>query len=180
MPARSKLATLPEAIRAELQRRLVANAFSGYEALADWLTSQGYEIGKSAVHSYGQGLQRKLEAVKASTAAAAAIAEAAPDDADLRSAAVMSMVQTEIFDTLMRLREADEETDHAERLKLLGRAADGIATLARASVAQKRWQAEVGARVKSAADAAAKIAKRGGLSADSVNELRAQILGIAA
>lgn len=180
MPPRSKIAVLPEDIRAELDRRLMAAAFGDYYALEDWLADKGFAISKSAIHKYGQELERKLEAVRASTQAAAALADAAPDDADLRSAAVMSLVQTDIFNVLVRLQEAGDETDPQERLKVLGRAAEGIATLSRASVAQKKWHAEVKAKVASAADVASKIARKGGLSAESVAEIRRQILGIAA
>ncbi|MBI2313571.1 MAG: DUF3486 family protein [Betaproteobacteria bacterium] len=181
MPAPAKIELLPPPIREELHRRLVGGAFSDYEGLAAWLTEQGYEITRSSVHRYGQRLERKLAAIRASTQAAAAIAEAAPDDADLRSAAVMSLVQTEIFDVLVNLQEAtDEDVDPVTRVKLLSHAAKNIATLSRASVNQKKWETEVRGRVASAAEAATKIAKKGGLSSDSVNEIRRQILGIAA
>ena len=116
MPAPSKIDLLPAATRAELNRQLVKRAFSDYEALAVWLAGQGFQIGKSTVGRYGQKLERKLEAIRASTEAARSIAEAAPDDADLRSAAVMSLVQTEIFDVLVNLQEAsDEDVDQVTR-----------------------------------------------------------------
>lgn len=144
MPAPSKIELLPEAIRAELNRQLVKRAFSDYEALAKWLAEQGFQIGKSTVGRYGQKLERKLDAIRASTEAARSIADAAPDDADLRSAAVMSLVQTEIFDVLVNLQEAsDEDVDQVTRVKLLSHAAKNIATLSRASVNQKKWAHEL-------------------------------------
>ena len=56
MPSPPKVARLSEPLRAELDRRLIANGFSDYYALSDWLEEHGFEIGKSALHSYGQGL----------------------------------------------------------------------------------------------------------------------------
>jgi hypothetical protein len=179
MPARSKIAQLPPDVRARLDKKLVAGGFAGYENLEEWLTGEGYAIGKSSIHRYGQNLESKLAAVKASTEAARAIAEAAPDDADLRSAAAMSLVQTEIFNVMVALQEAGDEDDPAERLKLMARAAKPLAELSRASVNQKKWEAEVKTRVSAAAEAAAKIAKKGGLSSASVDEIRRSILGIA-
>ena len=44
MGIRSKVAMLPAAVRAELDRRIVGRAFSGYQALAEWLQAQGYRI----------------------------------------------------------------------------------------------------------------------------------------
>lgn len=146
MPPPSKIELLPEDLRRELESRLVRGAFSGYHDLSAWLTEQGYEIGKSAIHSYGQGLKRKLAAIRASTEAARLIAEAAPDEEDRRSEAVMSMVQSDMFAMLVALQEA-EEADPQERIKLLGNAARAIADLSRASIAQKRHAASVQAKL---------------------------------
>lgn len=179
MPKRSKIATLPADVRAWLDKALADSNFSDYQLLEMTLADKGYTIGKSSIHRYGQQLESRLAAVKASTEAARAIAAAAPDDADLRSAAVMSLVQTDTFNVMVALQEAGAEDDPAGRLKLLAKAAEAIAKLSRASVNQKKWEAEVTAKVQAAADAAAKIARKGGLSATSVDEIRRSILGIA-
>lgn len=180
MPAPSKIDLLPAATRAELNRQLVKRAFSDYEALAVWLAGQGFQIGKSTVGRYGQKLERKLEAIRASTEAARSIAEAAPDDADLRSAAVMSLVQTEIFDVLVNLQEAsDEDVDQVTRVKLLSHAAKNIATLSRASVNQKKWSLEVRGRASAVADEVTKAARQAGMSAETAETWRKKILGIA-
>ena len=178
MPKRSKVSTLPPDVRAWLDKALAEGNFSGYEQLEKLLADKGFTIGKSSLHRYGQQLESRLAAVRASTEAARAIAEAAPDDADLRSAAVMSLVQTDTFNVMVALQEADAEEDPAGRLKLLAKAAEAIAKLSRASVNQKKWEAEVKTRIAAAADAAAKIAKKGGLSVASVDEIRRSILGI--
>lgn len=144
MPARPAISRLPEGVRAALDRQLVERGFADYVALEAWLAGQGFEIGKSSIHRYGQQLRRKLDAIRASTEAARSIAEAAPDDADLRSAAVMSLVQTEIFEVLLSLQEAnDDDIDQVTRVKLLSHAAKNIATLSRASVNQKKWAREI-------------------------------------
>jgi len=177
MARRSKVLGLPAEVRRWLDAMLADGNFAGYELLAAELKARGYDIGKSSLHRYGQQLERKLAAVKASTEAARAIAAAAPDDADLRSAAVMSLVQTETFNVLVDLQEAGV-ADPTDRLKLLSKAAEAIAKLSRAAVNQKKWEAEVSVKVKSAADAAAKIARRGGLTTDAINSIRREILGI--
>lgn len=175
----SKVRELPEEIRAELDRRLADSGFRGYVALERWLRSRGFEIGKSSIHRYGQRLERSLAAVKASTEAARAIASAAPDDADERSAAVMSILQTEIFNTLVALQELRDEDDPDQRLKTLSRVTQAVSHLARASVSQKRWLVEVKARAEAAAKTAQNIAKKGGLSEEAAAEIRRAILGIA-
>jgi hypothetical protein len=179
MSKRSKIATLPIAIRRWLDTELSENNFGEYELLAEELKKRGYDISKSAVHRYGQGLEKKLAAIKASTQAAAAIADAAPDDADMRSAAVISLIQTDVFDVLIKLQEADAETNPSERLKLLGGAAKSIAELSRASVNQKRWQVEV--RQKTLADAANAVGEAAaaqGMDAAQIDFWRGQVLGL--
>lgn len=180
MPLPSKISQLPEDVRQWLERELIARGFSGYVELSELLAERGYEIGKSAVHKYGQRLDRKLSAIKASTAAARLIAEHAPDDEDYRSNAIISLVQTEIFDALIALQESEEEADNPDkRIELLGKAAKNIATLSRASVNRIKWAQEVKDRADRAAESVEKIARKGGLSSDAVDSIRREILGIA-
>lgn len=180
MARRSSVEELPKAVREWLDRTLIEGNFSGYEALEAALGERGHQISKSAIHRYGQPLQRRLAAIKASTEAARLLTEGAADDQDARSEAVIALVQTELFETLVNLQEATDETiDPAQRVKLLSTAAKNIATLSRASVNLKKFQSEVRDRAKAAADAAERIAKKGGLSSASVAEIRKSILGIA-
>lgn len=180
MPRRSKISTLPAEVRAWLDRALAEGNFSGYEQLEQLLTDKGYTIGKSSIHRYGQQLEQRLLAVKTSTEAARAIADAAPDEADLRSAAVMSLVQTDIFNVMVALQEAGT-ADPEARLGLMGKAARSIAELSRASVNQKKW--ETATREKIAAKMAAleseAAAGRGNLDAETLRRVREEIYGIA-
>ncbi len=179
MPPRSKIETeLSPALRAELDRRLAEGGFGDYQALTDWLRDSGFEIGRSAVHVYGQALQRRLESVRASTQAAREIAALATDEADDRSGAIISIVQSEIFNTLVQLQEVEETKDQVDRMKLLNSAAKNIATLTRASVTLKRYQGEVAQRARAAAEAAVKVGRAGGLSDEAIEQIRASIMGI--
>ena len=186
MARRSKIAQLPAAIRRWLDAQLIASGFQGYEQLTaeanQKLKDSGYALsfGKTATHRYGSKLELRLKAIKDSTDAARMIAEAAPDDEDLRSAATMSLVQTGLFDVLVSLREAEAEEDPAERLKLLSRAAKAVAELTRASIAQKKHEIDVRNKTRAAAEAAATIARKGGLSKAGVDAIKREILGITA
>jgi len=64
MGKRALIAKMPDAVREELDRRLMASAFSGYDALALWLASLGHAISKSSVHRYGANLQRRLQGMR--------------------------------------------------------------------------------------------------------------------
>lgn len=179
MPPPSKISLLPEAVRRELDSRLVRGAFSGYYALSDWLREQGFDIEKTAIHKHGQKLKRRLDAIKTSTQAAQLLADTVPDESGALSSAVLALVQTDMFDLLVNLQEA-EDADPAARVKLLGNAAHAMADLARASLAQKKWADDLKARAEAAATAVESIARTGGLSAAVVADIRREILGIAA
>ncbi len=179
MGQRAKITQLPDEIRAQLDKELVKRGFSGYDALETWLDGLGISIGKSSIHRYGKDLERKLSAIKASTEAAKLIAAEAPDDADQRSGAVMSMLQTEIFEMLVGLQELEDD-DPVARAKVLSSLAKNIGSFTRASVHQKRHEIEIRGKTEAAADRVARLAKKGGLSGDTVDAIKREILGIAA
>ncbi|MBP2848745.1 DUF3486 family protein [Dickeya oryzae] len=180
MARRSTIDKLPDDVRRWLDRALTDADFSGYQLLETALREKGYSISKSAIHRYGQKIERRFATIKASTEAARLLTEGAADDQDARSEAIIALVQTELFESIVNLQEATEEgLDAAERIGLLSSAAKNIATLARASVNQKKFRLEVQARAEAAAANVEKIARKGGLSADAVQALRREILGIA-
>jgi hypothetical protein len=182
MARQSAIDALAPEDRDWLNRQFTDKGFCGYEEIAALLAERGYSVSKSSVHRYGQKLERKLAAVQASTQAAMLIADAAPDDADQRSNAVLSLIQTEIFNALVDFQEAtdnEEPMTPADRLTLLAKAGKGIADLSKASVNQKKWQLEVQEKAKKAAEAVESIVKKGGLSQSAADEIKRQILGIA-
>jgi len=179
MPAPSKIAQLPDDVRLDLDKRLTGNAFGDHVALSAWLSEQGYEISKSAVGRHSQQLKRRLDAIRASTDAARLIAAEAADDADERAGATISLLQTEVFEVLLLLREAEEEDDAATRVKLLSRASRAVADLTRASIVQKKWAAET--RTKVLAEAAGRVedaARAQGMTDEQARFWREKVLGV--
>ena len=185
MPPVSKIATLPDELRAWLRRAIVERGFGDIVALTQELNDlckQGgvaITIGKSAVGAESQRIKRAQESIRATTEAARLIAETSPDDADHRSAAAMALVQSEMFDLLLDVREAEGVEDPVERMAMMDKAALALSRLSRARVNQARWAVDVDARAKAAADSVTKLARQGGLSESTVAEIRARILGIA-
>ncbi|CAM5387585.1 phage protein Gp27 family protein [Rhodanobacter lindaniclasticus] len=159
---------------------LAQAGFAGY----DWLTQRirdevGVDVGgSSGLQRYGSKLQRRLGAIKASTEAARMIAEAAPDEADDRSNAIISMVQTEIFDALLAMQEMEEETNPAKKVEVLGKAAKNIATLTRASVTRNKWASEVQGRIDKAKADIKQIAAGAGISEETMAAIDARLQGI--
>lgn len=169
MPPRSKIKQLPAGVKDWLDQALIDGNFSGYEQLEAELKSRGYDIGKSAIHRYGQEFEDKLAAIKIATEQARAITGAIPDDAGAMNDALIRLVQQKAFDVLVKMEEGASIKD----IGLM------VARLSNATVKQKQWLAEVREKADAAASAAEKIAKKGGLSPDAVAEIRKQILGIA-
>ena len=161
---------MPSEVKAWLDQVLVENNFSGYEQLSAELAERGFSIGKSALHAYGQSFEDRLSALRMASEQARAVVAAAPDEEGAVNEALMRLVQEHLFKLLM----ADgKQID-------LPKVAKAVAELGRASVVQKKWQAEVRAKVESAAAQVEKIAKKGGLNAETVDAIRREILGVAA
>lgn len=188
MPRRSKVSQLPPEILGWLERELVAKNFGAYAELTrkgnEMLRSGGYDeaftFGKSALHRYGGKYERKIQALRTSTKAAQMFVEAAGDDEDALGGATISALQSRFFELTVALQEIDESTDPAEQIQLVSKAARAAADLQRASTGLRKWREQVRTKSAAAADAAARIAKKGGLSRTASAEIRREILGIAA
>jgi hypothetical protein len=174
MPPRSKIEHLPEDVFEELKKRLVDSAFSDYRGHAEWLASRGYEIRKSAVHAFGQGFEAELERMRLSVEEARLVVKAIPDTEGAMNDALLRMVQHRVYEVL---RDTSGEDLGPKALAALTRA---TADAGRATIAQKKWAQEVESKVRAAADAAEKVARNGGMSQAGVDEIRREILGIAA
>lgn len=122
MARRNSVEQLPQAVRDWLDKALMDGNFSGYQLLEGTLRDKGFAISKSAIHRYGQKIERRFAAIKASTEAARLLTEGAADDQDARSEAVIALVQTEMFESIVNLQEANEEDIKPEdRIALLSK-----------------------------------------------------------
>lgn len=179
MGRQSSITALPEEVRRWLEQALSEQNFSGYEALEQMMRERGFAISKSAIHRYGQKIERRFAAIKASTEAARFITEGAADDQESRSEAVIALCQTEIFDAMIGMQEAsDEKLSPLERMGAISSVAKNIAALTSASIRQKQFKASVQAKAAEVADKAARLASKGGMSEDAAAEIRRMILGI--
>lgn len=170
MAKRSKIATLPPPVKAWLDTALVEGNFSGYELLEAELKTRGFDIGKSSIHRYGSAFEQKLATLKLASEQAKAVVSVTGDDEGAVSQALMLMVQEQLFNLLN-----SSDRDAID----LPKVARAVADLGRTTITQAKWRTEVRARAAAAADAAEKIAKKGGLSAASAAQIRKMILGVA-
>ncbi|MCH1985261.1 DUF3486 family protein [Achromobacter xylosoxidans] len=189
MAGKSSIHRLPAEIKTYIEAQLATGCHTLDSLIEDLRerfpaeANAGSLPSRSAIGRYGQKLERRLAAIRASTEAAKLIRAHAGDEIDARSEALTALVQTELFEAIIELQEADEETDSAKRVELLSKAAKNIATLARSSVNLKKFQAEAEERARRAllAQQDAKlqeVAKAQGMSADQVDFWRRDFLGI--
>ncbi len=146
MPKPSAIDGLSPEQRAQFDSELIRRNFKDYTGLVEFLAASGLEISRSSAYRHGSKLQRRLQNVRNSTEAARLIAEAAPDDADLRSAAVISLVQSELFDVMVTLQDLDE-AEPFERVGLLKECARSVLDMTKASVLQKQWAEKANAKL---------------------------------
>lgn len=189
MARKSSISRLPAEIKSYIEAMLATGAQTLDELISDLQERYPAEAkagtlpSRSAVGRYGQKLDRRLSAIRASTEAAKLIQASAGDDKDARSEALTALVQTELFEAILDLQEASEEDVSPEdRVALMSKAAKNIATLTRSSVNLKKFQAEVeeAARKKLLEEQRAKLEampNKGGVTADTKAAIR-EALGI--
>lgn len=188
--SRSAVSRQPAEIRAYIEGLLVNTSMTYDEKVAELRerfpdeAEAGELPSRSAMQRYGQKLNRRLEAIRASTEAAKIIRAQAGDEMDARSEALTAMIQSELFESIITLQEAgDEDLDPAERVGLLASAAKNIATLTRSSVYLKKYQSEAEERARKAllAEQAAELdatVQAGGLSDEQAQFWRKKFLGV--
>lgn len=139
MGRRSKVLSPPRDVRTRLDALIIERGFGDYAGLADWLAGEGHPIGKSALHKYGQGLERRIEQIRLATEQAEALVAAAPDDQGALADASMRLVQERIFEVML----AAEADDGHYDLKALASAARSLAETARASTTVRQERRKV-------------------------------------
>jgi len=183
MPPRSSVYNLPAELREDLNARLVSTGFRDYEALADWLGGQGYQISRSAVHRYGQELAAEYEAamgdVRRATELARAYAADDPDDGAALTGSIARMAQESLLRILLSLRKAEAagDQDPAAMARHMSQVSRALADLGRVTISHAKHAASI--RREIAEEAAGRVeqaASRGGVSPDAIAALKAAIL----
>ena len=197
MPLRSKVAMLPAEMRNELERRIVEQAFSGYQDLAEWLQAQGYQIAHDSVQRHGSRLQHKIELMERAAAenhAIAAVAAQAGDAiVDTSIQLIHYKVVSMLIDDYQRESEPSEESSNAGVPASASQQEEGgaalglpdlvrltriVADLNRVAVARQR-QAEARSRLERPERGAGKgnAKTKGGLSTETYQTIYNILIG---
>lgn len=176
---RSVVSQLPADVREWFEAELVRRNFSDYSSLTDELNERleraGFEIvvSRSSAHRYGQELERTTANLKRATLEARTIAKEVGDDEGALTDALARLLQEKLFRVFCSMGDLDPEQINITKIGHM------IADLGRMSIMQKKHQIVVRERAKVVAEDVAKRAQKGGLSADAVEQIKRDILGIA-
>lgn len=184
MPPRSPLDTLPESVLTELNQRLIANGFAGYVDLAAWLTAQGYQISKSAVHRHGSALQASMEKSINRARERMEIAKAMGGMSNEEKSALLEASEMVAIDQLMDVLEGIHDWKTEDKAVVIPKLARAISTVGRGAVGSAQWRRdfEIEAQRKAneaAASAATSAAKAEGVTEAGIARIR-EALGMVA
>jgi hypothetical protein len=185
MARRSKIAELPSEVIDDLNSKLIERGFSGYEDLVHWLKDMGYDISKSSLHRHGSALENEFSEAMADARRTRALARAARESEDGDGGELLEAASGIMQDNLLRLslklkNSEGKPEDAAKTLSLISRA---FADIGRFDISRQKWQAENEARIRSeerqkAADAVAASAKQLGVSLETIEAIRRDVLGM--
>jgi Protein of unknown function (DUF3486) len=162
--------SLPDETKQELDRKLVANHFSGYQDLEKWLREEGFEISKSAIHRYGCKFKKQVETIRIATEQAKVIAAECDDENDMADA-LSRLAQQKLFQVLVELEDIPEDIE-------LPKLVTAIATLNRSSVNVKKYRYDIKAKIKLAQKEIEDIGIRSGIEESVMEQIKNSMLGI--
>ena len=146
MPKGSKIDTeLTDALRDELNDKLINNRFSDYKGLEAWLAEQGFSISHAAIHRHGQGLKERLQRNIANATQATLILKECPDYNDgLMISATLALIQSEMFGLMNAVQTMSEDESNPEKhAKLLKDLTTSIVNIGKATNTQHKLEQEV-------------------------------------
>jgi hypothetical protein len=172
--SRSSIRQLPDELRKEVDR-LLADGRHTIRDVTQHLRSLGADVSKSAVHRYSQDFEQVAADIRLTREMAVAIGRELSDVPEGDSG---RLVIESLQALLLRARKqlADTDTLDVPHLAALSRAAKDLQTALKSSVDTEIKVRERAAR--DAAKAAEEVATEQGLSAPTVEAIKARILGI--
>lgn len=171
MALRSKIFSLPQQQREEVDAWLVGHGFAGYDDLAALLAEKGYEISRSSLHRYGQKLERSIEAIRRVTEQAEAIASNTPDDEGALLEATQRLIQQQLFEAMLDFQLNAKDIGVKEFIRII-QAQPGLSN---SLVRLKNYQEEVRHRIEAAKE---EVRAVGGISSEAMDKIDRILMGI--
>lgn len=177
MGRQSAVRTLPADLRREIDA-MIREGRATIDDLVAYLEEQGAEVSRSAMGRYKQGMEASLKRYReAQEVAGVWITKLGQDQGGDVSKLLAEMLKTVAFQTLADLGDEDAAAKPAD-IMLLARAVKDLESSGKLSLEREiRVRQET---AKQAVAAAEKVARGAGLTAATIDQFRAGILGVAA
>jgi len=178
MPQKSTIAKLDPRIREEADRA-VREGRATIDEIVGIIKGMGGEVSRSAVGRFVKGAREQMEKYRqAQEVAKVWVAKLGEEPQGDVGRLLIEMLRTVSFQTLSQLGDGEEAPDAME-LMLLAKAMDHMAKASKAGVEQQQKVDELmRVRLAKAAAAVEKTGKQEGWSAESVERLKRDFLGI--
>ena len=182
---------VPAHIRDELNAKLVANGFSDYQGLTDWLNArladEGLEVSLSvmAVNRHGQDFKEKFDedfsqARQVRQIAKMAVADNDDAEGSVRTASAQILETKLLILTNKIAAEIDDGKDMHKIAETISKIALAMTNLGRMGIANDKHRTEIRKQMAmEAAEKAASSAKDAGVSAETIARIRRDVLGMA-
>lgn len=166
----SKVAKLPEEIRAAVDRQIMAGI--EYQEIADYINGMGAQVSRSSVNRYGQKFMAKMEGLRLAREQAKIIVESAKDGPALENVEAASLMAVQVI--MERLIEMDDLKDakSTEVIKALALLERSATNRERLKLDARRKADEAVKNIENAAGG------RQNLDADTLAFIKEQIYGI--
>lgn len=167
MARRSRVETeLPVELRGEANRLLLEGMT--FDDMTAWSTNKGYDISRSSWGRYGKEFYEAFQAVKRFEDQSRVLTSESGEGLTMEEAVskmllqkVMAAITTGKFDILE-----------------LPRLISDVAKLQQSSVQREKLKDDLATRARAAADKVSKIATKGGLSPNAVDQIKREIMGV--
>lgn len=174
---------LPEPVLESVQQRLRDGRVT-QKQIVDDLQADGHDVSRSALNRFAMRFRKVGERMRMAREIASSVTASLDELPDANLARLLvETIQTELFDLVLRLQEAGtDETDAAELadlMRTIGSTVRDLESAKKASVESELKQRHYATAVRAKLDAAIHdVAKQKGLTTETVDEIRAKVLGI--
>ena len=167
----SKVAKLPDEIRAAVDRQIMAGV--EYQEIADFINTMGTQVSRSSVNRYGQKFMAKMERLRLAREQAKIIVESAKDGPALETVEAANQMAVQVI--MERLIEMDDlkEAKSTEVIKALALLERSATNRERLKLETKRKADEAVKNIEAAATAG-----RRNLDPDTLAFIKEQIYGL--
>ena len=171
-----KLSDIPYDLVHKVNELLTAG--HSYRAIADYLQAQGHPVSKSSIARYGKRAGPDLRLAKERLEATVQMAKYILDVEGLEALPALAS-SLALLHVITILIECDTVyTGGALTVADVCRLAAALASLQQSNVQRLKWEAEQADRARKAAQDKARRNQQGGLSDETIEFIRTQILGI--